>query len=101
MEHSTDSRIVAGVDGSASSLSALRWAIRQAGLTGGAVDAIIAWHYLVATGGYGWAPAGLDEGYDFQESAEKTLTEAISNTLDPGSDVRVRPRVVEGDPARR
>jgi hypothetical protein len=36
MEHATDARIVAGVDGSASSLSALRWAIRQAGLTGAA-----------------------------------------------------------------
>jgi nucleotide-binding universal stress UspA family protein len=100
MEHATDARIVAGVDGSASSISALRWAIRQAGLTGAAVDAVIAWHYPIATGGYGWAPAGPDEGYDFQESAEKTLTDAISNTLDPGSDVVVRPRGTEGNPAQ-
>jgi hypothetical protein len=38
-------RIVAGIDGSESSVSALRWAIRQAALTGAAVDAVIAWHY--------------------------------------------------------
>lgn len=49
-------RIVAGVDGSPSSTSALRWAVRQAALTGAAVDAVIAWHYPVAVGGYGWAP---------------------------------------------
>jgi nucleotide-binding universal stress UspA family protein len=99
-EHSTDFRIVAGVDGSDSSISALRWAIGQAGLTGAAVDAVTAWHYPIATGGYGWAPTGMDQGDDFQEIAEKTLADAISNTLDPGSDVRVRPRVVEGNPAQ-
>ena len=36
-------RIVAGVDGSASSVEALRWAVRQAELAGGTVDAVIAW----------------------------------------------------------
>ena len=40
-EHRTGPRIVTGVDGSPSSLSALRWAIRQAGLTGATVDAVI------------------------------------------------------------
>jgi len=34
-------RIVVGVDGSASSMAALRWAIRQAKLTGSSVDAVI------------------------------------------------------------
>lgn len=34
LEHRTGTRIVVGVDGSPSSLSALRWAVRQAGLTG-------------------------------------------------------------------
>ena len=31
-------RIVVGVDGSASSLAALRWAVHQAELTGGTLD---------------------------------------------------------------
>jgi nucleotide-binding universal stress UspA family protein len=89
-------RIVAGVDGSPSSLSALRWAIRQASLTGATVDAVIAWHYpdLAASSGYGIALEGDDPG--FQEVAEKIITEAISSTLSPDSDVRVHPQVTGG-----
>jgi nucleotide-binding universal stress UspA family protein len=94
-ENSLKSRIVVGVDGSDSSLSALRWAIRQAGLTGAAVDAVIAWQDPPAISGYGYAMAGI-VNYDFAEAAGKVVTEAISSALDPGSDVRVRPLVVEG-----
>jgi nucleotide-binding universal stress UspA family protein len=92
-------RIVAGVDGSPSSLSALRWAIRQAGLTGATVDAVTAWHYPAAAGGYGWAQAGLAAGFGFKELAEEVLAAAISQACDPGSDVCVRPRVIAGSPA--
>lgn len=99
-ENGKDPRIVAGVDGSDSSLGALRWAIRQAGLTGAAVQAVAAWHYPVPTGGYGWAPVGAEQSYDFKEIAEKTLADAISNTLDPGSNVRVHAQVVEGNAAQ-
>jgi nucleotide-binding universal stress UspA family protein len=99
-EHRTSPRIVAGVDGSPSSMSALRWAIRQAGLTDAAVDAVIAWHYPAAAGGYGWAPTGLEGSFDFKENAEKVLADAISDAVVPGSNVGVRARVVEGDPAQ-
>ncbi len=97
-QDSKDPRIVAGVDGSPSSLSALRWAIRQASLTGATVDAVIAWHYpdLVASAGYGMAVAGVEPGNDFREMAEKIVTEAISSTLSPDSDVQVHPQVAEG-----
>ena len=95
-------RIVAGVDGSPSSVSALRWAIRQAGLTGAAVDAVIAWHYPVAATGYGWAPmaAPVNSDFDFQDIAEKTVADAVSSALGPVSDVRVRTQVAEGNPAQ-
>src|SRR5450631_769816 len=101
-EHGDGPRIVAGVDGSPSSVSALRWAIRQAGLTGASVDAVIAWHYpdMAASGGYGMAVGGFEPAYDFREIAEKTVADAISNALDPDSDVRVHARVAEGNPAR-
>jgi len=99
-EDRTESRIVVGVDGSSSSLSALRWAIRQAGLTGAIVDAVIAWHYPVATGGYGWAPTTIVASYDFEENAEKILAEAISEVDVPGNLVPVRPVIAEGNPAR-
>ena len=93
-------RIVAGVDGSPSSMSALRWAVRQAGLTGAAVDAVIAWHYPVAPGGYGYAPIGMGESFNFNENAEKTLADATGNAIDPGSGVVVRGLVVEGNAAQ-
>ena len=99
-EHGTGPRIVAGVDGSPSSVSALRWAIRQAGLTGATVDAMIAWRYPVSAGGYGWAPTGMGTAFDFKEDAEKILTDAIGAACDPGSGVPVRPRVVEGNAAQ-
>ena len=99
-ENGRGSRIVAGVDGSASSLTAMRWAVRQAELTGAAVDAVIAWHYPVAAAGYGWAPTGMDQTYDFKEIAEKLLADALSNAVDPASDVSVRSFVVEGVPAQ-
>lgn len=38
-------RIVVGVDGSPASRDALGWAVRQAHLTGAAVEAVAAWEY--------------------------------------------------------
>jgi nucleotide-binding universal stress UspA family protein len=99
-EHGNGSRIVAGVDGSPSSVSALRWAIRQAGLTGSEVDAVMAWHYPATAVGYGFAPAGTEQGYDFKAIAEKVLADAITNCADPASDVRVRAQVIEGNAAQ-
>jgi nucleotide-binding universal stress UspA family protein len=94
-------RIVAGVDGSPSSISALRWAIRQAGLTGASVDAVTAWHYPAAAagGGYGMAVGGLAAS-DYREIAEKIVADAISTTLDPAGGVPVRPHAAEGNSAR-
>lgn len=52
-------RIVVGVDGSAESVQALRWAVRQAELTGATVDAVIAWQPPAASGlGWGLSVAG-------------------------------------------
>ena len=99
-EHRTGHRIVAGVDGSPSSLSALRWANRQAGLTGATVDAMISWHYPVSDGGYGWGPMGTGTAFDFKENAEKVLADAIGKAYDPDSGVPVRARVVEGNAAQ-
>jgi nucleotide-binding universal stress UspA family protein len=95
-----ESRIVVGVDGSPSSLTALCWAVRQAALTGGVVDAVIAWQYPVNYSAYGWAPVTVDEGgTDFAEIAEKTLADAVAKTVDPNSAV-VRQRVIQGNPAQ-
>lgn len=55
-------RIVAGVDGSPSSVEALRWAVRQAELTGGTVDAVMAWQPPSA-GGFAWGEVASDGGF--------------------------------------
>jgi nucleotide-binding universal stress UspA family protein len=100
-EQGAGPRVVAGVDGSPASISALRWAIQQAALTGATVDAVIAWNYPVAAGGgYGWAPASMAGDFDFRENAEKVLASAIGTARGPGSDVPVHALVVEGGAAQ-
>jgi len=88
-------RIVVGVDGSESSKRALRWAIRQAELTGGMVDAVTAWHYPP---GYGVAPVGVD-GVDFEGDAKRTLAEALAEVSGLAPQVRVDPLIAEGHAA--
>jgi nucleotide-binding universal stress UspA family protein len=88
-------RIVVGVDGSDSSKAALRWAIRQAKLTGGSVDAVTAWHYPST---YGWAPIA-DGAVDIEGEAKKALTEALNEVSGLDPEVSVRPQVIEGHPA--
>jgi nucleotide-binding universal stress UspA family protein len=88
-------RIVVGVDGSESSKQALRWAIRQAELTGGSVDAVTAWHYPSS---YGLAPLPGD-GDDFDGDAKRVLTEALAEVSGLAPEVQVEPLVAQGHPA--
>jgi nucleotide-binding universal stress UspA family protein len=87
-------RIVVGVDGSDSAQAALRWAVRQAKLAGGRVEAVIAWHYPV---NYGWETAGIDN--DFAGDAQRVLAEALTAVTAREPGVPVRPLVTEGYPA--
>lgn len=87
-----EARIVVGVDGSESSKAALRWAIRQAELTGASVDAVTAWHYPVA---YGLAPAP-DGAVDLETVAKEILAEALAEVSTLAPQVTVRPQVTEG-----
>jgi nucleotide-binding universal stress UspA family protein len=88
-------RIVAAVDGSAPSVAALRWAVRQAELTRGSVDAVIAWEYPYIVGGTGWAPTGAIDDTDYSEVAAKSLAEAIGE-VNPPPGVPVNQIVREG-----
>jgi nucleotide-binding universal stress UspA family protein len=90
-----DRRIAVGVDGSPSSREALRWAVRQAALTGSVVDAVIAWHDPASYGGYAWLIADTS----YAEVAAKTLSEAVDSTITAGGSVTVRQRVMAGNPA--
>ncbi len=90
-----DKRIVVGVDGSPSSMKALRWAIRQAELAGAEVEAVTAWSY---PSGYGWASFG-DGAVDFEGDAGKLLFEALAEVSGIAPDVVVEPLVVQGHAA--
>jgi len=83
--------IVVGVDGFEPSEAALRWAIRQAKLTGAVVEAVTAWHIPVGTG---WIPTA--DMPDYQADAFAVLCEALTGVLIVDPDVQVFPRVVEG-----
>lgn len=87
-----EKRIVVGVDGSEPSKAALRWAIRQARLTGCSVDAVTAWRYPST---YGLAPLG-DQAVDLESDASKALTAALNEVSGLEPDVPVCPHVSEG-----
>jgi nucleotide-binding universal stress UspA family protein len=92
-------RIVVGVDGSPPAQAALAWALGQAELTDGSVDAVIVWEYPPAIGGFG-VGASMYEGANFRELAEKTVTEAVGSATAPAGSVSVRTQVIEGNPAQ-
>jgi nucleotide-binding universal stress UspA family protein len=81
-------RILVGVDGSAASLDALRWAVRLAGATEGEVTAVNA-----------FAPGTSELSPDYAKvlrgEAERRLAEWCAATTSAGS---VDPLLVDGDP---
>ncbi len=66
-------RIVVGIDGSLSSVAALKWAMRQAHLIGSTVEAITTWEWPMAPAVGMMAPDGFDPKGDAQEVLEKVL----------------------------
>ncbi|GAA2784441.1 universal stress protein [Kitasatospora paracochleata] len=90
-------RVVVGLDGSSSSHSALRWAVHQARLIGGVVDAITAWELPVL---YGWPASApmIDTDVD-EQLAQRSLDEQLDEVLGESRPVEVRARVVRANPA--
>jgi nucleotide-binding universal stress UspA family protein len=92
-------RIVVGVDGSASSMAALRWAVHQAELTGGTVDAVVAWKMPATMTGFGFAPVAVADGSDMEQTAQRVLDHAVSKVVGPEGGPAVRRLAVQGFPA--
>ncbi|MER5982570.1 universal stress protein [Streptomyces sp. NPDC001787] len=91
-------RIVVGVDGSDSSIKALRWAVRQAELTGDSVEAVNSWEYPATS----WASMmpGMPEDFDPQALATVSLNEALEESLGAEGAAEVSKIVVIGNPAQ-
>jgi nucleotide-binding universal stress UspA family protein len=93
-----DGRIVVGVDGSACSDAALTWAVAQARLTGGSIEAVNVWQLQPIYGlQYGLAPA-LYEADGLAGISAKILEVAIA-AASPPAELPVVTRVIEGNPA--
>lgn len=88
-------RIVVGVDGSPASKTALRWAVEQARLIGGTVDAITAWEYPAT---YGWGVAQFDD--DLSTWAGKALADSVEEVVGPDRPVEIRESTVYGNAAK-
>ena len=97
-----DHRIVVGIDDSAGSREALRWALAHARLTGGSVEAVTAWQVpLMYASARGWAPAGTDDDAGVIRYTEKALAETVAQVLDDEDNpVAVTARVIEGPAAQ-
>lgn len=90
--------VVVGVDGSAESIEALRWAARYAAATGATISAVHAWHYPPA----GPAPAarppqGITD--EIREMMQQTLDAAVSQVFGTATPENVDTKVAYGHPA--
>ena len=102
IEQEQQRRIVVGVDHSAGSVEALRWALAHARLTGGVVEAVAAWQApLRNASAHGWPARGVDDDAGIVRHAEEALTETVGQVLD-GEDnpAAVTTRVIEGPAAQ-
>jgi nucleotide-binding universal stress UspA family protein len=88
-------RIVVGVDGSADSREALRWAINQAQATDSEVDAVCAWEVPVTIL---LLPTATEQ--DYADHATQVLDQALQEVVGDAPPVVVHAAAIEGRPAK-
>lgn len=89
-------RIVVGLDGSPTSIRALRWALGYAERTGAKIEAVYAWQ---APTSYG-APVALLPGEDVAATAEQALHESVDRELQGRADLEVEHIASQGYPPK-
>jgi nucleotide-binding universal stress UspA family protein len=76
--------VVVGVDGSAESVSALKWAASYAAATGATITAVLSWHFPAAAGiapvGVAPKPVSDEVRTQMQEALDKALTEVFGTS---------------------
>ena len=92
---SASPRIVVGVDGSAQSKLALRWAVRVAASTGASIDAVTAWHFPV---NFGWGY--MADEWNPEDDATKCLSESVDEAFGAERPKGLRLLVLQGLPAK-
>ncbi len=98
-EDDSGPRIVVGVDGSAESVEALRWAAGYAAATGGTISAVLSWHYPYAAGIVqpGSAPKLLSD--DVRATMQDVLDKAVTDVYGTATPPKLHARVADGHPA--
>lgn len=98
MAHETGAEggIVVGVDGSPSSISALRWALDEAERTGVSVRAVIAWEVPTNWG----KPVPVYPGDHLETEAADRLAQIVDEATAGRPSLQVTRTVVKGHPAR-
>ena len=92
------SKIVVGVDGSDGSIDALRWAARQAELTGAVLHVVTAWAFPEHHTPFG-VIFDIAECADPTARARANLDAVIADVLGQHENVAVRPEVIPGNEA--
>jgi len=98
MSQASRSKIVVGVDGSGSSLEALRWAVHQTNLTGATLHVVTAWGYPDHPTPFGIVPE-LPLPQDPMAETRRRLDEVVETARRGDPNAEVRTEVVHGSAA--
>jgi nucleotide-binding universal stress UspA family protein len=99
-EGSGQELVVVGVDGSAESIAALRWAARYATAAGARVRALLAWHYPGAVGGPPTEVAPKTVHDQTEAQMHETLDAAIAKAYEGQGAAGAEKHTVYGHPAQ-
>jgi nucleotide-binding universal stress UspA family protein len=89
---SAKARLVVGVDGSPSSVAALRWAARLAPTLGADIEALMVWDYPTNAG---WG-VGIAPDWRPDDDARKALETALDEAFGPDRPANLTAEVAEG-----
>jgi len=93
--------VVVGVDDSAESHAALRWAARYADMTGGSLTAVVVWDVPVqpVVPGQMAISTAMPNTDELEDTVARRLADALVETLGADRAAQVDKQVVTGDPA--
>ncbi|GLX36981.1 universal stress protein [Streptomyces lavendulae] len=98
MSETIEPLIVVGVDGSAHSKEALRWAVGQARATGSRVHAVMSWQWN--TNPFAVGTVEQAELVSAEEGARQRLADTVAEAVGASPGVPVFRRVEQGPPAQ-
>lgn len=91
--------VVVGVDGSAESVGALKWAAGYAAATGATVTAVLSWHYPAPVGPapVGLAPKAVSD--EVHAHMQEALDKAVAEVFGTSAPDNVQTKIDYGHPA--